>query len=221
MLAQKLIMACGCIIGLVAIGNAFFDQLGCEGQLFNNNVVPSAAQQIFGQRVIGQSFIAPRHGLNRLDLFFETYQRHNDRDVTLKLWEVSPLDRTLQFSQTFNAASIEDQTWRKFTFPPMANSAGKTYLITLQSPQSRDGNAITIGGIEQNVYPNGTAFAGETIVLADAAFRSCYDMTWLDKWQTLATQFTRHRPSVWGQTSFYVVCFIIYGGLSLTLFWKL
>ncbi len=214
------------LIGLVKIGQSFFQQLACEGQPINDNVAPTEAQQIQGAVIIGQSFIAPRPDLNQIDILFQTYQRRNNQDVTLRLLDVSESPLTPLQGQdvrqiTFNAAIVRDQSWQTFTFPPIANAKGKTYFILLQSPASSDGDAISVGGIERNVYLPGLAFAGGTPLSADIAFRTCYQMTSLEKLQVLSSQLTRNRPAMWGNTLFYGLLFILYGLLLIGFFWTL
>src|SRR5688572_15585138 len=164
------------------IGVSFFNQIACEGQLINNNVVPTSDQQIFGDRIIGQTFISPYGGLNRIDIFFQTYRRWNTHEVTLRLLEVppdlnNPLEGIEVYRTQFNAAQVEDQAWREFRIPPIANSAQKHYMIALEAPDARDGNAITIGGIETDAYLPGSAFLGYIPVPADITFRACYQMS--------------------------------------------
>ncbi len=229
MKAKRLTIAAFCLatlVGLGAIGLSMFNQLACEGQPVNNNEAPTGPQQIFGERMISQSFVAPRHGLNRVDLFLLTYGRENSSQVTLRLLALpeqfnNPLEGAELYRTTFDAATVRDQSWRSFEFAPIADSAGQSYLIVLDSPNSTDGNAITVGGIERNVYLPGQAYLGPTPVDADIAFRSCYQMTTAEKWQVLAEQLTRQRPGVWGHIGFYELSFIIYGALLLGFFWKL
>jgi hypothetical protein len=211
---------------LVAIGVSFVNQIACEGQPLNDNVVPTKSQQIWGDRVISQSFVAPRPGLNRIDILFETYGRQNQGEVTLRLLEVpeqrdNPLLGTERFRTAFDAGSLWDQSWRPFTFPSLANSAGKTYLISLSSAQSSDGNAITVGGIQENVYLPGTAYFGAVPVEADIAFRTCYQLTNLEKLGVLAAGLTRNKPTMWGDTVFYSLLLLLYALLLWGLFWQL
>lgn len=211
--------------GLIAIGHSSLNQLACEGQPINNNVEPTQAQQILGDNVIGQSFVSPRDGLNSIHIFFLTYQRPNTHDVTLRLLEASP-DITASppveiFSTTFNAATINNKAWQNFTFPEIPDSSGKTYLITLQSLQSVDGNAITVGGIERNVYAPGSAFLGTIPIPADMAFRACYHMTIAEKLQVLSKQITLNRPVPWSNAIFFWGSIAGYVLLLIGLFWRL
>jgi hypothetical protein len=214
-------------LGLVAIGFSFFHQLACEGQPINNNVAPTSEQQIFGERIIGQSFVAPREGLNRIDILFQTYRRRNTADITLRLLELpdetgNPFETgTERFKTTFNAATLRDQSWRSFTFAPIVDSAGKHYLITLQSPEAVSGSAATVGGIERDVYAPGSAYLGPIPIRADMTFRTCYQMTAIEKLQVLSEQLTRDRPSLWGQAAFYWLSLGLYGVLLIGFFWKL
>lgn len=214
------------MVGLIAIGAFAWPQLACEGQPINNNVAPTQAQQIRGDLIIGQSFLAPRDGLNRIDLRVQTYRRRNTHDVTLRLLEVpagaaNPLEGLEVYRTTFNAGTVRDQAWVAFRLPPIPDSGGKTYLIALESPESDDGNAITVGGIEHNVYLPGTAFLGPVPVVADIAFRTCYQMTAFEKLQVLTEQLTRHRPALWGNISVYVIGLAAYLALVFAFFWQL
>ncbi|MBE7473856.1 MAG: hypothetical protein DPW09_08805 [Anaerolineae bacterium] len=214
------------LIGFGIIVAFWLDQLACEGQPINNNEVPTESQQIWGDQIISQSFVAPRNYLNRVDLLFQTYQRQNTHDVTLRLLETqpdsqNPLAGLELFKTTFNAATVSDQSWRTFTFPPINNSEGKTYLITLASPESVEGNAITVGGIERDIFQSGQAFLGPVPLRADITFRACFQLTAGEKLQVLADQMTRNRPVVWGETTFYVVTAVIYLVCLAGFFWRL
>ncbi|MFN8459440.1 MAG: hypothetical protein U0401_33120 [Anaerolineae bacterium] len=206
------------LVGIAAIGFSFFDQLGCDGQLVNINLQPSSEQEIWGDRTIGQSFVAPWNGLNRVDIFFQTYDRPNTGEVSLRLLELlpngdNPLQGTEVFSATFQAATVKDQAWQTFNFPAVLSSTGKTYFILLHSPTSKPGNAITVGGFDKDVYPSGSAFLGTDPIPADITFRACFQMSLAEKLHLLAEQVTRHRPAVWGSIIFYLMSLGIYGGL--------
>jgi hypothetical protein len=91
-------------------------------------------------------------------------------------------------------------------------------LITIASPDSTNGNAITVGGIERNIYLPGSAFLGSTPVLADITFRACFDISYTDKISILTGQLTRHRPDAWGYGPTYGVSLLLYGLLVVAFF---
>lgn len=222
-LATLLVLA---LTGLAAIAVSFSRQLACEGQLINNNVTPTTPQQIAGDRIIGQSFVAPRPNLNQIDLLFQTYGRTNTHDVTLRLLAIpengsNPLQGLELYRTTFNAATINDQSWRTFTFPPIPDSNGKPYFIALQSPDSTEGNAVTVGGIERDVYTAGSAFLGPVPVPADITFRTCYALSPSEKLLILGQQLIKDKPSLWGDLRFYLLLLLLYLLIWLGIFVKL
>jgi len=225
-------------LGIIAICSTILvsadHQLACEGQPVNDNLPITAAQQIFGERLIGQSFISPVDNLNRIDLFLQTYDRRNTEDVLLRLLEipkevVNPLEGTEVFQTSFNASTVKDKTWHSFYLPQPIHSTGKTYLIALQSPNSQDGNAITIGGIQQNVYTSGDAFIYApdlafpqlTPIPGDMMFRVCYDLAFNEKMEVLLNELGANRPALWGSRGFYLTVVGIYFVLVFGFLWRL
>lgn len=213
-------------MGLALIFGLLINQTACEGQMINNNAAPTEAQQIFGDRLIGQTFVASRGDMNRLDLMFLTYGRHNTPEVTLRLLEVpansaNPLEGHEIFRTHFQADTIGDHDWHSFELPPIGQSAQQTYLFLLESPQAESGNAITVGGIERDVYLPGSAFFGPVPVRADIAFRVCYQTSLVEKIQILAGQITRAKPGIFGSFSLYIMGVMLYLGLMGLLFWRL
>ena len=211
------------LIGLAVTGYSTINQLACEGQPINNNESPTVEQQIYGERLIGQSFVAPHNYLNQISLMFQTYQRRNTHDVTLRLLEIpadtaNPFEGIERFSTTFNASTLRDKSWRDFVIPEIADSSGKTYLIVLASPESVSGDAITVGGIERNVYLPGTAYLGPVPVPADFAFRTCYQMSLTEKIHILTQQMTHNRPGVWGNSTFYGLTILLYAAVIVLFF---
>jgi len=227
-LAKKLTVVILCIltlVGFLTILLSSLTQIACEGQPINNNAPATEQQQIMGDRLVSQSFVAAQDHMDRIELFLLTYGRKNTHDVNLRLLEVEddihPLQGIDVFHTTFNAATVSDQTWHTFTFPPIPDSAGKTYLISLDSPNSVDGDAITVGGIERNSYLPGTAYFDSAPVVADMAFRSCYQMTIMERLQVLSAQITAFRPALWGEIWFYGIIFLVYILLLAGFFIKL
>ncbi len=215
------------IIGLAAIFTTAFPNIACEGQPINLAMPLSAERQIWGENSIRQEFVAAENGLNRIDIFFQTYFRQNSQDVTIRLLEASATDSTKtqsveRFQTTFNVSSIPAQSWHTFMFTPIPNSAQKPYIISIESSLSSPGDAVTVGGIiETDPYQLGEAFVGSQPLNGDIAFRSCYQMSGFEKIQTLTNQLTQHRPSLWNSPTFYGAILIIYAVLMGVLFWKL
>jgi hypothetical protein len=125
------------------------------------------------------------------------------------------------YNTTFNAHVARDQTWYTFRFPPVSNSAGKTYLLVLQSLTSEPGDAITVGGIDEDKYPLGSAFVGPQPIFGDITFRACFQLSVAEKFQFLANQLTQNRPGLWSNITFYAVSLGLYLLLLIGFFGRL
>lgn len=214
-------------IGLITLGIFTSLRLACEGQLMTvYHVEPTETQEIQGDQTIGQSFVAPHDNLNRVDIRLMTYNRENSQDVIFRLFEIppnsdNPLTGQEKASITFNAADVTDQTWYRFNFPPISNSAQKSYFFMLESPNSTPGDAITVSGMQRDIYQAGTAYLGNIPVTADLAFLTCYQLTVFQKLDVMAEKLTLYRPSLWGSAIFYSITLIVYAFLLICFFWGL
>lgn len=227
MRAQRIAIAiilAGVVAGTLTLLLAALPELGCEGQPTALSMPRAAEREITAERAVRQVFVSPRNGLNRLDVYFQTYFRTNTHPVTVRLLQLAPgsdplAPGTEQFSATFDPASLLAQGWRVFNFAPLPDSAGQTYAIVIESPESVPGNAVTVGGmIGANPYAPGPAFVGGVPLDGDIAFRACYQMSAAEKWQVFFEQLTHNRPGVWGSPGFYVILLVGYAALIVVLF---
>lgn len=214
------------VSGVGVIGWSLVDQIACEGQPFNNNEAPTDEQRLFGDRLIGQTFVAPRDGLNRIDIMFLTYGNNPTPAVEWRLLnipdELTGLSEGIEVSNgRIEAGMIQNYAWVSIDLAPISDSAQKNYLITLSAPEADFDEAITVGGIERNVYTPGTAFFGPTPVPADIAFRTCYEMSVGERLKVLTEQITYERPGLLGNIGFYGVILVVYVGLLGIFFWRL
>ncbi len=215
------------LAGLAFIGRSFFDQLGCEGQVLNQLLIRPGGQEIWGERLIGQSFTATRPNLHRLDLMLHPSGQNLSHEVVLRLLELPPGSVDLLTGRqvarlNFAAAGVRTNVWHTVTFPPLPDSASKEYTFFLQAPEAEPGRALMPGGMTWNVYTGGSAFFGSTPVPdADLAFRACYLLSPMEKLQLLAGRLTRYRPALWASPAFYLLLGLLYLALVAALFWKL
>ncbi|MCI0529956.1 MAG: hypothetical protein L0Y56_21135, partial [Nitrospira sp.] len=94
-------------------------------------------------RVVGQSFLATRPNLCRLDMMFGAYNRTHTCGLTFRLKE-DPEDKEDLVVVKTDARFIRDGLWYTFRFPPLADSQGKSYYFSLESSTTDPGNALTL-----------------------------------------------------------------------------
>lgn len=126
--------------------------------------------EIYGERTVGQSFIATGDKLSRVDVKLATYARRNTENVIFQLREAGSTEDIV--SITVNAVQIEDNAYHLFEFDPIPDSKGKTYVFTISSLKSKPGNAITIWYSTEDVYCNGTVQISDKPIEGDLSFRT-------------------------------------------------
>lgn len=208
------------LTGLASIFVRGLDQLGYEGQLISYAHLISEALEIKGNLTIGQTFLAPLDGLQRIDVVLRTYGRPNTHDVTFYLKQ-SPDSPEVIYQETFNASEVWDNQWRTFEFPPIPDSAGKTFFFYLASGDSVAGDAITVGGGLGDLYNGGSAYFGPVPAEGDLAFRTYYGLSFKEKLSILEKRLVEDKPSIWGDIRFYIVLLVLYGLILLRVFIEL
>ena len=207
------------LVALLVIGVRSLALLGYEGQ-FVNEIKPGPATALVGGLELGQTFVAPRAGLDRIDVLLYGYRRPNTQPVTFHLRKDGAEQDEVRF--TFNAGEVWGWRWRSFRFEPLADSAGQTYYFFFDSPTSTPDDALTMGGVEGDLYPNGTALINGHPAFADAAFKTFYaDVSLTDKLSALVTRITQAKPSIWGDVRFYVLLVSLYLLLVIRLGWRI
>jgi hypothetical protein len=198
--------------------------IGCNAQLINLAMPQAGSREIRPDNDIRQSFVATADDLNRVEVYLQTFFRQNTHTVTLNVVELppdaSPLAEGVLRSQTqVNASTLPPQGWYAAEFEPLPNSAGRRFVLQLESPGSTPGDAITVGGVlAADPYAAGAAFVGDRALDGDIAFRACYPLTVAEKLAFLADELTTGRPGLWGNPAFYLIIGLLYLLLMMALF---
>ncbi len=135
--------------------------------IFPNTVVSPA---LFGGNVVGQSFIAQRDGIARIDVIFTTYQRKNDRDIIFRLFEHTPRRRLL-VEKVINASTILDNVYFSIRFPAQKNVRHKKLSFEFLSPSSTLDNCVALWMNAENIYSQGSYHFKRNPEKGDLVFR--------------------------------------------------
>jgi len=138
------------LILVVAILCAFLIKLpfASTEQLFFNRSIG----EIYGQREVGQIFESTKQNLSAVSFKIATFgSRENNKDVIFELRrEVE--DKEPLRTVVVNASSFADHQFFQFNFPAVVDSQNKNLYASLRSPESFEGNAITIDYKSDEVY---------------------------------------------------------------------
>jgi hypothetical protein len=125
--------------------------------------------ELIGGTSFGQSFVSAHNNLYRIDLSTATYSRVNTAPVIFSL-KNNPQDTTTIYSVELPGLEIQNERPTSFVFPPITDSAGKSFYFSIESPTATPGNAITVYANEQNIYTDGSAYRNQQAVSGDLAF---------------------------------------------------
>lgn len=137
-----------------------------------NNLGPYYFRQHVGELAgsveAGQLVPVSKGNWSRIDFAIATFSsRANTEDVILEIRENID-DATPIRTSVVNARTMQDEEFQAFTFDPIPDSAGKTYYVSLRSPTSYLGNAITVRYASEDVLPGQLVLRRNTLLPTEA-----------------------------------------------------
>jgi hypothetical protein len=125
---------------------------------------------IYGIYQIGQTFIAKRDGLARIDIMLGTHGRRNTGSLRFRLWELGT-PRQQRADLTIEASEVKNNLYHALRFPPISDSRDKTYYFLLAAPQASPDNCLSAWMNDQNIYREGTYWFRDREAEGDLIFR--------------------------------------------------
>ncbi len=169
--------------------------------IYPNTVVAPA---LFAGNVVGQSFVAKKDGVARIDLIFTTYQRENDKDIIFRLFQEKP--RRLLIEKVFNASSLKDNFYQPIRFKPQKNIRNKKLFFELLSPASTLDNCAAVWMNEKNIYREGEYLFKRSPEKGDLVFR-VYSRRPI---VTELGRITRHAKGIFGHLPALIIAIILF-----------
>ena len=124
--------------------------------------------QIYGQRKVGQTFVANKNNLEMIIVNLRNGRLRNQQPIYFYLQEANRPQNLRKLE--INGFNIGDPSLVKFQFEPIPDSAGKTYYFYLESPDSNVNDAVEIVYNEQDIYSSGKMVLSEEEKEADLYF---------------------------------------------------
>ena len=143
---------------------------------------------------MGQTFRSTEPNLDRVEVLLATFQRRNHVPLLFSLAENPSVEAPLR-TVVAQADAIGDNQYYTFVFPPIPDSAGKTFLLTLESPEGAPGDAFTAWLGDCDCYPDGMAFLnGEGQPQRDLTFRVGYHNEVTSVLSELINRMSQYKP---------------------------
>jgi hypothetical protein len=160
-----------CIYRVLLLCLALISLSGCTLDNISAQQVKTSKlwDELIGGTSFGQSFISTDNNLYRIDLSTATFSRTNTAPVIFTLKNI-PQDTSSIFSIEIPGPDIQNERPTSIEFPPIHDSAGKSYYFSIESPEGTSGNAITVYANDQDQYPAGSAYQDSQAVSGDLVF---------------------------------------------------
>jgi len=199
----------GVIIFLII---AFIYSLFTSPAMISHDHSNAAIGEIYGSKIVGQSFFATENRLNRIDISMAAGEQDTFEDVIFHLTEAN--GTTESVIVTVNAEQIMNNEFNSFIFDPIPDSKGKSYVFSIQSPESTPGNAIAIwyNDDESIPYAGGSAIINNTPIKGDLRFKAYYESTISDFFISFLARF-------FNDTLFAILYVVLTTIVALGLIW--
>lgn len=132
---------------------------------------PQHVGDLFGDRTVGQLVPIEQDNWSAIEIGLATFSsRHNTQDVILHVRESIEATEDVR-TVRLNANQIEDSSYHRFEFESIADAAGKTFYVFLDSPTSQPGDAITVRFANEDILPGEMVRGGAVAIGRDVAYR--------------------------------------------------
>lgn len=142
----------------------FAGNLKYQGSALEISGAVAALPEITYGSKVSQTFVVDHNGFSSVAVQVGTYMRRNDVQLVLT---VTDQVETVLRSKTFSLLKHSDNSYLKFSFDPIWNSKGKTMILSIESPDSKTGNAVTLWTTGSDVYPQGKLRVNDKYLSSD------------------------------------------------------
>lgn len=173
--------------------------------------------EVAGPVQVGQQFVAPYSGLYRIEVTLEPASVESNLPITFRLDGQSPSSGPLAVGQ-FHTGDVVAGAPYGIEFPPIRDSAGKTFSFSLDSPQSTPGDAVTAHYDPDSALDGASATLNGEAISGNLKFRTFYSLRTRDKADLLLEKMAAGRPYFLGSKGFYAglsVAYLIVLGIFL------
>lgn len=193
----------------------FLGALGARKTLLDPGAGPSYRRYSLGELVasarVCQTFVAEYEDLSQVEVRLANSDRNGRGAFLFHLYEVGDGEGHL-FALLHDASAVIDNAYYAFVFPPIPDSAGRTYRFCLEAPEAELETAIAAVGIAEDAYRRGAAtfrdmWHGEA---QDLDFQPGYRLSAV-RWAAIFGQrLSAYKPSLFGSGWLYLALGLAY-----------
>jgi len=169
-----------------------------------------------GERTVGQSFIAGRNGLSRVDVFLATYLTAPQGDMIFRLFEGEPAGNPIAEARV-PGSKLRDNLFNPFEFRRIARSKGKRFSFTLSAPAASEANGPSVWMNPADLLPQGELLIDGRPASGDGIFRTYSRRTILAEWARIA----KSAPGFLGNPFVLALAALLFEIAAAAAFWRI
>ncbi|MBQ3600649.1 MAG: DUF2142 domain-containing protein [Lachnospiraceae bacterium] len=128
-----------------------------------NNQDSQAIGEIFGDKVVEQTFLSTKENITSISVGFVAYERFNDSHITVELWDDAK--ECMYDAWTISAHDLTSYYNKTFTLgEKIENTKDKIYRVVIYSKDATVGNGISLHKMTRDIYEDGVCYiSGEKV----------------------------------------------------------
>jgi len=142
-----------------------------EPGLFLDTDAMTLSPELTQGMTVSQSFVTEKDGLAAVGVKLTNFKRRISSHLRFSLRDAAGAELA---TETVRGRTLKNNDFCAFRFPPVATAKGKTYTVTLTSPDATPGNAFAVFVSTDNIYPEGKCSINGTPQAKALLFRLYY-----------------------------------------------
>jgi hypothetical protein len=178
------------------------------------NTIPSP--RIFGEQTMGQTFVAGRAGLARIDVLLGTHRPRLENDLDFRLYE-GGTDGPLLAQVRIAGPAVRNNLFHPIVFDRISGSRGRTYFFVLSAPEAKADTGASIWANPADILPAGHIVFNGQPTEGDCVFRAYARRTIAGEWSRIAGTL----PGPFGSPIVFAGVALLLEAAFVLIIWKL
>lgn len=188
------------VLGVATIGLFFASVTPLEFVRANQPFAHETVGEIMPGQEVSQEFVAVSDGLSAVEVLISTVGRRNDCTLVFTLHDVTSGVPLVKLKVP--ASELQHNAFRRFEFPEIANSGGRRYAFTLESPDGVNGRAVTVYATNWALEDEGALVVGGKVRPGTVTFKTSYRAA--SALSVHLDRLTWGKPGIWGTGELYL-----------------
>ena len=172
--------------------------------------------QVYGPRLVGQTFLVKKNGLARIDLMVGTYGRTIRNDLIFRLSETKPA-KALLVEKAVPGSELRDNLYVSVAFKPLRRSRGKEFKLEVGSPDAAPDNAVSLWMNARDIYREGGPLFNDAPAQGEFVFRAYAKRTILAELGRIVAKY----PGILGSPFALVTIVVFFEAVQVYFLWSL